>query len=191
VTRRPLLIVAALTLAAVVAVGLAQSGGGGSDEPAALSAAQVRERTAGAPAALAAVHRQGNALLRGGEAALQARVRALRGYPVVVNVWGSWCVPCRAEMPILQRVSVEQADKVAFLGIATQDAPEKAARFLETVPLPYPSYLDFDGALAKGLGLIGTPSTVFYDARGRQAFLHQGQYETAADLEADIAKYAS
>jgi cytochrome c biogenesis protein CcmG/thiol:disulfide interchange protein DsbE len=190
VTRRPLLILAALALAAVVAVGLVQSDTGDEDRVGVLSAAQVREQVAGAPPALAALHRQGNELLRGGEPAIRERLAALRGTPVVVNVWGSWCVPCRAEFPIFQKVSVEQADRIAFLGIATQDAPEKAARFLEGVPVPFPSYLDFDGAVAKGMGLIGTPSTLFYDAAGQQAYLHQGQYKTVADLEADIRKYA-
>ncbi len=94
-------------------------------------------------------------------------------------------------MPIFQRVAVAHARRVAFLGIDTQDSPEAARRFLRTVPLPYPSYTDYDGRMAKGLGLLGTPSTIFYDRRGRQAYLHQGQYRTAADLEADIRRHGA
>jgi cytochrome c biogenesis protein CcmG/thiol:disulfide interchange protein DsbE len=190
VNRRPLILLAAAAVAAVVAVGLIQSSGGSTEKVGTLSAQQVAERVAGAPARLAAVHRQGDELLPGGVKAIRARIAALRGYPVVVNVWGSWCVPCRSEYPLLQKASVEHAKQVAFLGIATQDAKAAAAQFLKTVPVPYPSYLDFDGSVAKGLGLIGTPSTIFYDARGRQVTLHQGEYKTMADLEADIRRYA-
>lgn len=190
---RPLLIVAVLAAAGGLSACGGGSAGGAPPEQriAPLSAAQVRERTAGAPEPLAAVHRQGNQLLRGGKPALQRRLADLRGYPVVLNVWGSWCVPCRTEFPIFQRVSVDLAKRVAFLGIATQDPPENAAKFLRGVPVPFPSFLDFDGSMAKGLGLVGTPSTIFYDRAGKAAFLHQGQYTSAADLEADIAKYGA
>jgi cytochrome c biogenesis protein CcmG/thiol:disulfide interchange protein DsbE len=191
VKRRPLIVLATIAVAAVVIVGLTQTSGGRTSAPKPLTAQEVRAGVAGAPAPLAAVHAEGDRLLGGGRKALVARIAALRGYPVVVNVWGSWCAPCRAEFPVFQRVAVRQARRVAFLGVATVDQKVNAARFLATVPVPYPSFLDFQGTIAKDhYGLLATPSTVFYDARGRQVTTHQGPYATAADLEADIRRYA-
>src|SRR3954470_3372416 len=51
----------------------------------------------------------------------RARLAALRGKPVVVNIWGSWCIPCRQEFPIFQRVSAAMGKRVVFLGLDTQD----------------------------------------------------------------------
>lgn len=184
-----LILAASVAVVAAVVVGVAQSGGGDDDALAPLSAQAVRERTAGAPPRLAAVHAQGNRLLEGSTRALEARIAKLRGLPVVVNVWGSWCTPCRAEFPIFQRVSVDLADRVAFLGVATTDPVDDAAAFLHKVPVPYPSYLDFKGAVGEHFGLLGTPSTIFYDRRGRPT-LHQGEYTSTTELEADIGRYA-
>ena len=189
INRRALIAVAVLVVAAIVVVGLLQSDGGSKSSLTPLTAAQVEQRVAGAPAELAAVHAQGNQLLGGGKNALDARIEALRGHPIVVNVWGSWCTPCRDEFPIFQRVAVEHAATVAFLGIDTLDAATKARRFLAKVPVPFPSYQDLKGAIAKSYGLLATPSTIFYD-RGGRPFLHQGPYHSKADLEADIRKYA-
>lgn len=189
VKLRLLVACGALAVAAIVVVGLLQSDSGSSSAPKPLTAAQVAEGVAGAPPALAAVHAQGNDLLGGGDKALKARIRSLRGHPVVVNVWGAWCDPCRAEFPVFQRVAVKHAAKVAFLGVDTVDSADAAKRFLAKVPVPYPSYQDLKGEIANGYGILATPSTIFYDARGRMT-PHTGPYHTEADLEADIRRYA-
>ncbi|HEY6780354.1 MAG TPA: TlpA disulfide reductase family protein, partial [Thermoleophilaceae bacterium] len=77
---------------------------------------------AGAPAPLAQLHDQANDLLDGGVDAYGARLRELRGYPIVVNKWGSWCGPCRAELPYFQRQSVAQGKRIAFLGVDAVDS---------------------------------------------------------------------
>jgi thiol-disulfide isomerase/thioredoxin len=191
--RRALLAAAALAaVVAAVAIGLAQTSGGGDDRLRPLTAGQLRDRIAGAapvPKAIAALHAQANAILPGGRAALDARLRELRGTPVVLNVWGAWCVPCRAELPLFQRAAVDNAGRVAFLGVDTEDAASAAHRFLRQVPVPYPSYQDLKGTIAKGLGLIGTPSTIFYDRRGRSV-VKQGVYQSLSDLEDDIERFA-
>ena len=120
----------------------------------------------------------------------KARLAALKGKPVVVNIWGSWCIPCRQEFPIFQRVSAAKGKDVVFLGLDTQDPIEDARKFLKAHPLTYASYTDTDGSLAKSFGIIGTPSTVFYDRSGKANYLHQGPYRKDADLEADIKRYA-
>ena len=101
---------ALLAAAAVVAVVVVVAGGGsdpeGSDAPQ-RSAAADAERTAatkGSPRALAENAGQANELVDGGRDALEAKLAALEGHPVVVNQWGSWCPPCRAEFPVLRRV---------------------------------------------------------------------------------------
>ena len=91
---------------------------------------------AGAPAPLAALHRQGNDLLGGGRAAYEKRIESLRGYPIVVNVWASWCGPCRFEFPALQRMPAKYGKRVAFLGIDLEDSDDAARTFLDSPPSP-------------------------------------------------------
>jgi cytochrome c biogenesis protein CcmG, thiol:disulfide interchange protein DsbE len=191
---RLVLVVGAIALVAVVVIGLAQAGRESSAPPkadTALSAAQIRERLAGAPPKLAALHEQANAILPGARRALRARLAALRGeHPAVVNIWAAWCGPCRAEMPVMQRVSLQFGRQVAFVGVDLRDNREAAKRFLRTIPVPYPSYDDPQGQVYNAEGLVGVPSTLFYDRRGRQTFVHQGPYFEEADLVADIRRYA-
>ena len=189
--RRSLLLLAAVALLAVIAVGLLQSSGGETSATTAPSPAEVRELLAGAPEPLAGLHRQANALLPGGDEALQARLKALRGRPVVVNKWASWCGPCRAEFPAFQRVSAERGKEVAFLGLNSGDERTPARDFLRRFPLSFPSYEDPRARAAQELGIAATfPMTVFFDASGERTFIHQGPYLEAEDLEADIDRYA-
>ena len=187
---------AAVALVAVVIIGLLsakESDGGGSsaEEPAGPTLTQARERLKGAPAPLAALHAQSSELLGGGKDAFAARLRALRGYPVVVNKWGSWCSPCRAEFPALQRQSVAQGKRIAFLGVDGQDNDDNAREFLEKYPVAYPSYVDGDLSIARSFGSVqGFPSTVYYDRRGRVAYIKQGSYPSEAALARDIRRYA-
>jgi thiol-disulfide isomerase/thioredoxin len=186
----------ALALAAVlvaVVVGLRQaSRSEGVDEATSArpGAGEVRARLAGAPPALAALHRQANALLPGARAALQARLRTLRGHPVVVNVWAAWCGPCRDELPVFQRASLEWGTRVAFVGVDTRDSRASATRLLQRFPLTYPSFEDPDGRIAAAYRLVGTPSTIFYDASGTPTRVHPGPYLRRGDLDADIRRYA-
>src|ERR671936_853689 len=69
-------------------------------------------------------------LLGGGAAAFRARLRGLRGHPVVVNKWASWCGPCRSEFPYFQRLGVELGRRVAFLGVDGNDNDSDSRRFL-------------------------------------------------------------
>jgi thiol-disulfide isomerase/thioredoxin len=116
---------------------------------------------------------------------------ALRGIPVVVNVWASWCGPCRAEFPLFQVASVRLGRHVAFLGIDTLDNAADARAFLAKLPLSYPSYEDPSAALARSLApTLGVPITVFLNRAGRVSYFHDGAYRTEADLSRDIRHYA-
>lgn len=191
--RLALIALAAAALVAVLAVGLTQSregSGSAPPKPRQPSAAEVRQALAGAPAQLASLHRQANAFLPGDRKGLDARLRSLRGHPVVVNIWAAWCGPCREELPILQSAALSHGKSVAFVGVDLKDDRGSAARLLRQIPLTYPSYEDPDGRIFTAYRLVGTPSTIFYDAAGRQTFAHQGPYFHQADLEADIRRYA-
>lgn len=98
-----------------------------------------------------------------------ADIADLEGNVVVVNVWASWCVPCRREHPLLVRAAgVLEPHGVRFLGINTQDSVEHANAFLDEMgPFPYPSIIDTDGRWAVEWGTFGVPETFVIDADGQ------------------------
>jgi cytochrome c biogenesis protein CcmG/thiol:disulfide interchange protein DsbE len=146
---------------------------------------------AGAPPPLAALYKQANELLPGGQEAFEERLRQLRGYPVVANVWASWCGPCRAEFPVLQKLSARYGKKVAFVGVDSEDSDAAAATFLREEPVPYPSYTDPHKDLLGSLGGYGGfPDTAFFNRAGKLVFLKQGPYTSDSELEADLRRYA-
>jgi thiol-disulfide isomerase/thioredoxin len=155
-----------------------------------LSLAEVSKPIPGAPAELAALRSQVNVLRPDGAKAFDAQLRALRGHPVVVNMWASWCDPCRFELPFLQREALRRGARVAFLGINVNDergaAREMAARF----PMPYPSFEDPRSNLAARYRSRGLPTTAFYDARGKLVIVHQGVFPSEAKLAEAIDRYA-
>ena len=166
-------------------------GGGGGDAKGVPSAQDAQRRLAGAPRALAGLHQQANEVLPGGRSAFKRRLRALRGHPVVVNKWASWCAPCRVEFPVFQRVSVKRGRSVAFLGLDSRDDTGAARRFLRRKPVSYPSYSDPREKIAASVRMpTGFPLTNFYDARGKLVYQHAGPYRDDAALERDIDKYA-
>lgn len=190
--KRITIAAAAAAVIALLAVGLVRLGSTASTVPTArLTAAEIRERLAGAPEPLAALHAQTDDILSGGLPALRARLATLRGTPLVIDKWASDCEPCRGEAPILQHVSVSRGREVAFVGIDSNDASRGEARaFLRAFPVGYPSYYDPTGQV--GLAITDsdfTPVTVFFNRAGGE-FIHQGPFASVAKLEQDIDRYA-
>jgi thiol-disulfide isomerase/thioredoxin len=181
-------VAAILALGAVAvpaASGCGAESGGGEGHP------DYARALAGAPPRLAAIHAQANRLLPGEVEGYEKRIASLRGYPVVVNVWASWCGPCRFEFPAFQRLSARYGKRVAFLGIDSEDSEDAARTFLREAPVPYPSYSDPDKEIAESIGVeFGLPDTAFYDRRGELVHLRQGPYEDEAELRADIERHA-
>jgi cytochrome c biogenesis protein CcmG, thiol:disulfide interchange protein DsbE len=168
----------------------AAAGCGDQPESAAPGDEATARALAGAPPELASLHRQANELLDGGPDAFKARLAALRGQPVVVNKWASWCGPCRAEFPHFQRVATSRGKEIAFIGVNSTDNDGQAREFLEEFPVPFPSYKDPSLRIAQVFNGAGAfPSTAFYDRRGKLRFLHQGYYPSERKLIEDIERY--
>jgi cytochrome c biogenesis protein CcmG/thiol:disulfide interchange protein DsbE len=143
---------------------------------------------AGSPAPLAALHEQAGRLL-GPESALAARIRALRGYSVVVNAWASWCTPCQAEFPLFATASVRYGRRLAFLGADTDDSSADGEGFLTKHPVSYPSYQSTSSQLASLAAIQGLPTTIFINRAGRVVYVHTGQYDSLGTLNEDIQSY--
>ena len=173
---------------ALVLVALLALAGCGADEPE--SRPFDPSKLKGAPAPIAKLHNQANELLDGGVNAFEARLRQLRGHPVVVNKWASWCSPCRAEFPHFQEHATRLAKRVAFIGVDSNDSADNAREFLEDYPVPYPSYTDRDLKIAEIFKCPQCfPTTAFYDSKGKLVHVKYGQYQEE-DLVADLRRYA-
>jgi thiol-disulfide isomerase/thioredoxin len=91
----------------------------------------------------------------------------LKGTPVIVNIWGSWCEPCKSEAPMLTAAALAHPD-IQFVGVDILDSRNGALGFLTTYDVPYPSLFDPPGDIKTDLGSLGQPDTYFYDANGTQ-----------------------
>jgi thiol-disulfide isomerase/thioredoxin len=179
----------ALIAIAAVAVAVASGGGGGGGSEASSAPALSKAELRSLPKPLAENVSLGNQIIDEGVPALQERLADLRGFPVVVNQWASWCPPCRAEIPLFQKAAKELQAKVAFLGIDMQDSRGPAEDFLAELPMPYPSIWDPDAAAISSLGGGQvSPTTALVDERGDVVFTRQGQYPDLATLRADIRR---
>jgi len=187
------MVLAGLVLVVLLAVGLVQlqSSKRPPLKPSGLTVSQMQARLAGSPAPLMALHAQASELLPGNARALNARLTALRGYPVVINKWASTCEPCRAESGVFQRAAVSLGREVAFIGLDSGEASRaEAEHFLRSFPQSYPSYYDQSGNL--GIAITDssfTPVTVFYGRAGGR-YIRQGPYPSVAKLESDVKRYA-
>jgi thiol-disulfide isomerase/thioredoxin len=145
----------------------------------------------GAPAPLKQLYSRPNRLVSGGLPAYRAQLKRLRGTPVVVNKWASWCPPCRAEFPYFRDQAAKRARKTAFFGVDSNDNDGDARKFLASLPVGYPSFTDGNNKIAADFnGVQAFPTTVFYDRKGGVSFLHQGAYQSERKLAEDIDRYA-
>jgi thiol-disulfide isomerase/thioredoxin len=173
-------------LAVVAAMALAGCGATQSDR-----ITRESGRSNGARAEAANVRAGANVLLDGGPPAFRARLEALRGTPVVINQWASWCGPCRFEFPFFQRLAKRYVGRVAFLGVDSQDSRSGAREFLARFPVPYPQFYDKDASIARVFRAgRAWPTTAFYDAHGTLVLTHAGAYANEATLDEDIRRYA-
>lgn len=94
--------------------------------------------------------------------------------PMVVNVWASWCIPCRSEAPLLRSAHATAGDQVRFIGIDVADTQEAALAFLAEFDLTFENYFDPDRTVPASLGRTGVPLTFFFRAGGELEYAHLG-----------------
>jgi thiol-disulfide isomerase/thioredoxin len=151
----------------------------------AVAALVLAGRLVGQPSTTAAVVVEGVAVvgrpaprvelpgLRGG----RVRLADLRGRPVVVNFWASWCPPCLAEMPEFERVHRRLGDRVAFLGVNQRDQAQAADQLARSTGVTYPLAVDPAGRAFDAFGGLGMPTTVLIRADGTVADIVAGQLD--------------
>jgi thiol-disulfide isomerase/thioredoxin len=192
--RRLLILLGVVALGVILVIGLTQAShkDGPAAKPFHFDLAAAKRRLAAAPGPLRGLYAQANQLLPGGKPAFEKRLAALRGHPVIVNKWASWCVPCQSEFPVFESVAAKEGTKVAFVGDNGTDADASARAFLAKRPLPFPSYTDPHETIARSLEIPQNyPMTVLLDRHGKMAYIHPGPYRTDADLIRDIRRYLS
>ena len=131
--------------------------------------------------------------LFGGETDLAARVRSLRGVPVLITVWASWCLPCREQLARSDSAATRNGVQIAFLGADVTDTASAAQAFLARNPTTFPSYqatINGLGLAVPGAGKITGLPTIIYISRGGQVVdVHPGSYKSLTALQSDISNY--
>lgn len=118
----------------------------------------------------------------------EVNLAALRGEPTVINVWASWCGPCRDELPLIARL--HDTGKVRVLGIDSEDPqPRTALELAADNGVTYPSVADPAGESKEPLRIVGVPQTIFVRADGSVAGTKRGWYTAYADLASDAREY--
>jgi cytochrome c biogenesis protein CcmG/thiol:disulfide interchange protein DsbE len=187
-------ILAATALAwALVACGDGETAG--APAPASMTGAQATEAetmtTSSAPASALERNAAGaNRLVGEGARDLKGRLASLRGHPVVVNQWASWCGPCRFEFPFFAAAVRRHGATVAFVGVDYMDTRDAAQSFLEEQPPGFPSIYDGEGRAARAIGGgRAMPTTLFIGPDGRTRYAKLGGYAKASQLDADIRRH--
>ena len=111
------------------------------------------------------------------------------GVPTVLDLWASWCGPCREELPLVQQLADLAGDQVRVLGVASLDGVSQAASFAQDASIRFPSAFDGDGEVMSGIGVNTLPHTVFLAADGSVAFVQVGRVSSLADFEQLVADH--
>jgi thiol-disulfide isomerase/thioredoxin len=112
-----------------------------------------------------------------------------QGVPAVVNLWGSWCPPCREELPLFQEFAESAGDRVRVLGVISRDGEPQAASFASDAGVGFPSAFDGEGELMAQLGLNALPYTAFVAADGTLAHAELGPVESVDELRGLVAEH--
>jgi thiol-disulfide isomerase/thioredoxin len=115
-------------------------------------------------------------------------LRALRG-PMVLNVWASWCGPCRDELPFLTATHAALGDRVRFLGIALRDDDNPSREWLSYQGVAWPSLADPTGSIRGPLRVPGPPVTLFVNSAGLIVGVHYGAFTSARQVQDAIAEH--
>lgn len=111
------------------------------------------------------------------------------GRPTVVNLWASWCGPCREELPLMQQLAVAGAGKLQVIGVVSKDGRPQALSFAADAGATFPSAFDEQGDLMTKLGLRGLPYTYLLDASGAVVYTQVGQVTSEDQLRQLVADH--
>jgi cytochrome c biogenesis protein CcmG, thiol:disulfide interchange protein DsbE len=111
------------------------------------------------------------------------------GEPTVLNLWASWCGPCRTELPIVQQLADTAGNRIRVLGLVSKDGVAQAASFADDAGVTFPSAFDADGEVMDDLALRGLPYTYFLAADGSVAYVQVGPVSSLADLQQLVADH--
>ncbi len=118
------------------------------------------------------------------------RMSGLSGTPTVINLWASWCGPCREELPLFAKAHKEYGSALRIIGVDFDDpAPDDAIELAKASGVTYPLIADRGSALKLPLAVVGLPHTVFVDAQGRMVATERAPYRSYADLTAAIRRH--
>lgn len=118
------------------------------------------------------------------------RLAGLTGTPTVINLWATWCRPCRDELPLLAKADKEYGKGLRILGVDFADAaPDAALDLAQGSGVTYPLLVDRDSSTKASLKVIGLPQTVFVDAQGRMVATERTPFRSYADLTAAIRRH--
>lgn len=184
-TRRQL--VGFAVVLGLIAAGLIVRSTGGSKEDARLPGLRRTAALAPCPAGLGRELPDVTLACLGGGRKVSLR-GGTPGRPTLVNIWGSWCGPCTAEIPDLVAFSARAGDKVGIVGVDTEDEPVLALTFAAQTRMRWPSVVDDDKVVLRAFG-SGPPVTLFLDASGHVAFTKQGQFHSVAEIEQLVAQH--
>lgn len=110
----------------------------------------------------------------------QVELGEFKGRPLVINIWASWCPPCRREMPVLEAAQNESRH-IQFVFLNQQEAPSRVQQFLSKNTLHLDNvFFDFTGEASARLGAFGLPTTLFFDANGKLIATHIGELSSAS-----------
>ena len=113
-----------------------------------------------------------------------ASISDYRGRWVLLNVWASWCGPCRGESPALQSFYKANRSRVTVVGVDTRDLTDDALGFVDEYGLTYPQWHDGDGSYASDLGARGVPESFLVDPHGTLVAHFPGPFRNVADITA-------
>jgi cytochrome c biogenesis protein CcmG, thiol:disulfide interchange protein DsbE len=111
-------------------------------------------------------------------------LRRLTGTPTVLNLWASWCAPCKEELPAFSRLSTAARGKLRIVGVASKDVPGRSVDYAGRTGMSFPSLQDESGDLLRALRRTGLPATVLLTADGSVADVYQGAPLTDTTLRA-------
>jgi len=113
----------------------------------------------------------------------------LKGKPVLINFWATWCGPCAYEMPYLQQVYDDWRGKgLVLLAINVRESPSRITEFMQTQGLSFPVLLDNDGNVTQQYGILGIPTSFFIDKEGIIQGIKVGPFQSKAEIESSLSK---